>query len=65
MLEKIKQQREKDNYFYALSITNFDYGFGYYQNSKQEMFDEAWVYSPDGKNLRMLYSRLSKIGESR
>ena len=65
MLEKIKLQREKDNYFYALSIVESSFGFGYYQNSKQEMFDEAWVYSRYGKDIRMLYSRLSKIGESR
>lgn len=65
MLEKIQKQREKDNYFYALSIMDSGYGFSYYQDSKQKMFDEAWIYSPYGKDLRMLYSRLSKIGENR
>ena len=65
MLEKIQKQREKDNYFYALSIMDSRYGFSYYQDSKQKMFDEAWIYSPYSKDLRMLYSRLSKIGEKR
>lgn len=58
-LNKIKNQRQNDNCFYALSIMDsYDY---YYKKQNQEIFDEAWVYSPNG-NIRQLYSSISKIG---
>lgn len=62
-LNKVKKQRQNDNYFYALSIMESnDYGFNYYKKQNQKIFDEAWVYSPSNGNIRQLYSSISKIG---
>lgn len=62
-LNKVKKQRQNDNYFYALSIMDSnDYGFNYYKQQNQKIFDEAWVYSPSKGNIRQLYSSISKIG---
>ncbi len=62
-LNKVKKQRQNDNYFYALSIMESnDYGFNYYKKQNQKIFDEAWVYSLSNGNIRQLYSSISKIG---
>lgn len=63
-LNKVKKQRQNDNYFYALSIMDSnDYGFNDYKKQNQKIFDEAWVYSPSNGNIRQLYSSISKIGD--
>lgn len=66
ILKEIKMQRLNDNHFYALSIMDScGYGLNYEKELKQEMFDETWIYSPYSKNIRQLYSKISRINTAK